>query len=107
VSEPALRGAAAAAAAAHTRSGRAVRYPGVEHLVGVLAVGDLLAVSAIEEIAVLGGGAADAADEIDTRDFVRPQWIDGVLTLVVTPAGDGRWVPFEVADPTPCCGGPH
>lgn len=38
-----------------------------------------------------------------TRDFVRPQWIGEALTLLVQPARDGRVVPFEGPNPTPCC----
>jgi hypothetical protein len=100
---PDLRPAAAAAAAAHGRSGRAVRYPGVDRLVGVVTVAEILGGADIEEIAVLGGGTVGPDDEIVTRDFVRPQWVDGVLTLLVQPTAGGRYVPFEVADPTPCC----
>ena len=103
--EEVLRPAAMAAAAAHEarRSGRAVIYPGVERLVGVLTVAEVLVVSAIERVQVLGGSAADPQTPVETDDFVRPQWVDGVLTLVATPAAGGRIAPFEVRDPTPCC----
>jgi hypothetical protein len=80
--------------------GRAVIYPGVASLRGVMSVADLLEVSAIQRIHMLGG---PVEDEIDTRDFVRPQWMDGQLTLVCTPAPGGRIAPFEVPNPTPCC----
>jgi hypothetical protein len=80
--------------------GRAVIYPGVEALAGVMAVEELLARSAIQRIHMLGG---PLAGEIDTRDFVRPQWMDGLLTLVCTPAPGGRIAPFELPNPTPCC----
>jgi hypothetical protein len=43
------------------------------------------------------------ATEILTRDFVRPQWLDGRLTLITTPAAGDRIAPFEVPNPTPCC----
>ena len=100
-----LRAAAEEAEAARTarRSGRAVIYPGVDRLIGTLTVGQLVAVSAIERVQVLGGSPPAADASVDTRDFVRPQWIDGALTLVAMPAAGGRLVPFEVADPTPCC----
>jgi hypothetical protein len=91
------------------RAGRAVIYPGVERLTGVLSAADLLAMSAISRIKLIGGPQPDVAPDtlIDTRDFVRPQWMDGQLTLVATPAPSGRIAPFEVPNPTPCCGGSH
>jgi hypothetical protein len=93
----------AEAVAQHTVSGRAVLFPGVESLVGTLSVAEVLALSAIERVEVLGSGPADPATLIDTGDFVRPQWRAGVLTLTTTPASGGRLVPFETRNPTPCC----
>jgi hypothetical protein len=84
-------------------SGRAVLYPGVELLVGTLSVAEVLELSAIEKVEVLGGGAADPATLVDTGGFVRPQWRAGQLTLITTPAAGGRLVPFETRHPTPCC----
>jgi hypothetical protein len=80
-----------------------VRYPGVDRLVGTLSVAEVLSLSAIGKIEVLGGGEADPATLIDTGDFVRPHWRAGVLTLTTTPAVGGRLVPFETRHPTPCC----
>jgi hypothetical protein len=91
------------AVAAHGVTGRAVLYPGVELLVGTLSVGEVLELSAIDRVEVLGGGDADPATLIDTGDFVRPQWRAGVLILTTTPAAGGRLVPFESRNPTPCC----
>ena len=100
-------GAGLAAAAAHAagRAGRAVIYPGVDTLTGTMTAAHLLATSAIERIRILGGTQPDAQPEtlVDTRDFVRPQWMDGRLTLVATPAPAGRIAPFEIPNPTPCC----
>jgi hypothetical protein len=97
--------ACAEAVAAHVArtSGRAVRYPGVERLVGTLSVAEVLELSAIEKVEVLGGGAADPATLIDTGGYVRPQWRAGALTLLTSPAAGGRLVPFETRYPTPCC----
>ena len=97
----------ATAVAAHGTSGRAVLFDGAASLVGTVTAGFILDTTAIEEIAVLGGGALAPDDEIETRDFVRPVYLDGVLTLQVTPVAGGRWAPFEVPNPTPCCGGAH
>jgi hypothetical protein len=94
-----------AAAAEHLArtSGRAVLYPGVERLVGTLTVAEILELSAIDRVEVLGGGAAQPETPVDTGDFVRPQWRSGSLTLTTTPAANGRLVPFETRTPTPCC----
>jgi hypothetical protein len=100
-----LAATAAAAAAEHAarRSGRAVYYPGAATLTGQRTVGEVLAGSAIERVAVLGAGVPDPGTVLDTRDFVRPLWREGLLTLVATPAPAGRIAPFEVPNPTPCC----
>lgn len=102
---PELRDAAERAAAEHAarRSGRAVFYPGVERLTGTLTVGDVVAMSAIERVTQLGGPRPEDGTELDTCDFVRPQWQDGLLTLVTMPVAGGRVAPFEVPNPTPCC----
>lgn len=97
--------AAAEAATAHQRrtSGRAVRFPGQQHLLGVLPVGEVLAVSAIDAVVVLAASAPDPVTLIDTRNFVRPQWRDGRLILHTVPAPREMLAPFEVQNPTPCC----
>jgi len=97
---------ATTAAAEHAGriAGRAFLFPGVERLTGALTVAELLACSAIERVLVLGvTGEPQPGTLIDTRDFVRPQWMNGRLTLVCTPAARGRIAPFEVPNPTPCC----
>ncbi|MFY1637012.1 hypothetical protein ACN27F_27670 [Solwaraspora sp. WMMB335] len=101
--------AAQVAAAEHRQlsSGRAVLYPGVESLVGELSVAELLERSAIEQVTLLGGAQPQDDIRLETRDFVRPQWINGVLTLIVAPVGAGRIAPFELPDPTPCCADKH
>ena len=88
------------------RSGRAVLYPGVRDLVGLMPVADVLSRSAIDKVVIMGLPGrpdADPARLIDTRDFVRPQWSEGALTLVTMPASGDRLAPFEVPNPTPCC----
>ncbi|MEV4707030.1 hypothetical protein [Actinoplanes sp. NPDC049316] len=83
--------------------GRAVVFPGVQRLTGELTVADVLAVSAIDRVEILGGGSADSSAVVRTNDFVRPQWRDGALVLVTMPAVGGVLVPFETRNPTPCC----
>jgi hypothetical protein len=103
---PEAQRSARAVAADHRTgaAGRAVRFPGVDVLTGRLPVTEVLARTAIDEVVVLGGPPAPAAGTVlDTRDFVRPEWSDGRLTLLVLPAGAGLVAPFEVPCPTPCC----
>ncbi|WP_307869095.1 hypothetical protein [Micromonospora sp. C95] len=104
---PELRAAAARAAGEHAarRSGRAVRFPGAERLVGALTVGELLAAGAVARVVALGGAPVTPDTLVHTRDFVRPQWQDGELVLVTMPHHAGGLAPFEVPDPTPCCAG--
>ncbi|MEV4714923.1 hypothetical protein [Micromonospora sp. NPDC049374] len=105
VTPPELRAAAARAAGEHAarRSGRAVRYPGADRMVGTLTVDELLAAGAIERVVALGGAPVTPDTPVHTRDFVRPQWQDGELVLVTMPHHAGGLAPFEVPDPTPCC----
>ncbi|WP_055492262.1 hypothetical protein [Streptomyces sp. TP-A0356] len=102
--------AAALAAVEHARrsSGRAVVFPGVQHLTGTVTVADLLALTAIDLVTVVGAPSADAdgpspATRVLTRDHVRPEWRDGRLALALVPAVGGALAPFEVPNPTPCC----
>lgn len=95
--------APAATTAAAGRSGRAVRFPGVERLTGALTVSEILQRSSIARVEVLGSGPAAPDTVVETGDFVRPQFRDGELVLVTTPAAGGTLVPFETRTPTPCC----
>ncbi len=83
--------------------GRAVRFAGVDALVGTLTVAEVLARSAIGRVEVLGVGPASPSDVLDTQDYVRPHGRGDELVLTVTPAAGGRLVPFETRHPTPCC----
>jgi hypothetical protein len=95
--------AAAASTAAAGKSGRAVRFPGVERLTGSLTVSEILQRSSIARVEVLGSGPAAPDDVVETGDFVRPQFRHGELVLITTPAAGGTLVPFETRTPTPCC----
>lgn len=104
VPEP-LAGAADLARTQHAagRSGRASHFPGRDGLRGSLTVAEVVAASAIDAVVVLGAPPPRPDTLVETRDFVRPQWMDGRLTLVTAPAMNGRLAPFEVPNPTPCC----
>lgn len=83
--------------------GRAVVFPGSADLPAALTVAELLAATAVQQVRVLGGAEPDPATTLVTRGFVRPRWVEGALVLHAQPAAGGTLVPFEVADPTPCC----
>ena len=97
--------AARAAAAAHTgrSSGRLVRFPGDEVLVGTVTVQQVLDATAVETVRVLAGADPAPATEVVTRSHVRPTFVQGRLELLVQPAVGGTLVPFESPSPTPCC----
>ncbi|MFI6512044.1 hypothetical protein ACIBCT_30955 [Streptosporangium sp. NPDC050855] len=103
--EEAARGAALAAAAhAAGSGGRLVVYPGRAELTGTLSVAEILARSAIDRVAVLAQAEEPSPDTlVTTGDHVRPQLRDGRVVLLTMPAADGRLMPAEVRDPTPCC----
>ncbi|MEV6923170.1 hypothetical protein AB0M46_01460 [Dactylosporangium sp. NPDC051485] len=82
---------------------RQVLFEGAEQLKGTIAVAAILDGSAIEKVVILGGMAAVPEMLVDTRDFVRPIWRDGVLTLVTQFARNGVLVPFEPPNNRPCC----
>ncbi|BEP13802.1 hypothetical protein acdb102_21130 [Acidothermaceae bacterium B102] len=84
--------------------GRAVRFPGWDSVRGSLPVGEVLAATPIGRLEVLGGGTAALTDILHSRGFVRPLWRSGELVLPVLPSGPGAVAPFEVPNPTPCCG---
>jgi hypothetical protein len=84
--------------------GRAVRFPGWDSIVGTPTVAHVLSTSAIDQLEVLGGQPAEDTDVLHSRDFVRPLWRHGRLVLPVLPSGAGAVAPFEVPNPTPCCG---
>jgi hypothetical protein len=82
---------------------RAVLFPGWETLTGVVTVAAVLAGSAIDRVVILGGLTAVPEMLIDTGDFVRPIWRDGVLTLVTQFGRGGVLTPFEAQSQIPCC----
>jgi hypothetical protein len=101
-----VAGAAMAAGQHSARtSGRAVIYPGVHRLTGKVTALSLVAMSEINRIIVLPERTSPTPGTVVvTRDHVRPEWTDGLLTLVTAPAGADSVTPFELPDPTPCCG---
>ncbi len=92
--------------ALHTgrRGGRLFVFPGCADLVGRMTVGELRGASAVDEVVMIGQRELVPDDqEIDTQGYVRPELADGVARLLVRPAAGGLVIPFEQANPTPCC----
>ncbi|MBB3677029.1 hypothetical protein [Modestobacter versicolor] len=85
-------------------AGRCVRFPGQDGVQGRVTAAELVAGTAIDEVAALGGPVAGDA-VIETGGFLRPTWEGGRLRLVVEQAAGGVFQPFEVEFPHLCCGG--
>ncbi|MQS07995.1 hypothetical protein [Streptomyces alkaliphilus] len=100
---PAPRAARAAAAAPRADGVRAVLFPGSAGVPGTLTIGELLRTTAIERAEVLGGAVPQEGAPLDTRGHLRPEWRDGSLLLRLVPVVGGRYMPFDVPDPHPCC----
>ncbi|MDT0266808.1 hypothetical protein RM844_10940 [Streptomyces sp. DSM 44915] len=97
---------AATALAAAPDGGRVVLFPGQADLPALLTVAELLSRTAIEAVRVLGGATAAPDALVETHDHLRPERRDDTLLLRLTPARTG-FIPFEIPDPHPCCGGEH
>jgi hypothetical protein len=102
------RAGAAQAAAEHRgrAAGRAVHYPGQESLVGDVPVADVLAGTAIDAVLSSHGEYAATA-VLRTGGFIRPRFEGGRLVLHVGHEDPELLMPWEVAEPTPCCGQDH
>lgn len=100
------RAGARAVIAAHATGtgGRAIRFVGQEQLQGAVRIDEVTSGSAIAEVRVLGGALAEGAI-LETNDYLRPQYVAGSLTLIVTPLEDGRVQPFELEHAHQCCDG--
>ncbi len=86
--------------------GRCVRFAGQSRMTGVHHVAEIVEATAIDE--VIGIGAAVTPDtRVDTGGFVRPEYRDGRLVLLVEPAAGGVFQPAEIEQPHECCGGAH
>ncbi len=99
--EAAVRAALAARAGL---DGRCVRFPGQRLITDVHPAARIIADSAIEQ--VLGVGIEVTPEVlVDTRGFLRPQYRDHQLVLLVEPAAGGMLRPVELENPHQCCGG--
>ncbi|WP_232549819.1 hypothetical protein [Propioniciclava soli] len=83
-------------------AGRAVVYPGVDALRGVVPVAQVTDASAIDAVSSLGG-AFTPETPLQTRNHVRPYLQGGRWVLAVQPAIGGTLVPFEDPAPKRCC----
>ncbi|MBV7697314.1 hypothetical protein [Streptomyces sp. TRM70350] len=76
-------------------------HPGVDRLTGTVTVADVLGLTAIDRITVLGqpatsGQGPDPALPVLTRDHVRPEWQEaaaaqGERSRALLPQRDGWW----------------
>ncbi|CAM3528460.1 hypothetical protein KIPE111705_12665 [Kibdelosporangium persicum] len=87
-------------------SGRCVRFPGQSGLTGVHSIAEITAASAIDEVVAVGNQVTPDI-LVDTRGFLRPEYQDGRLVLLVEPAAGGMVRPIEIEQPHQCCGGTH
>jgi hypothetical protein len=88
-------GARAAALALWLRAkGRVIRFPGQEHLRGTMSLADVTNLSAISHV-ICVGGESPTQTKLVTRDFVRPSFQAGHLTLLVAPLDAECLTPLE------------
>lgn len=106
--EPDRLAGAREAAIAHQRraGGRAVRFPGIDLLTGDVPVAEVLARTAIDRVVSAHGDYAEGAVLV-TGGYIRPHFSGGALVLEVGHDDPARLVPWEVPNPTPCCGADH
>lgn len=86
--------------------GRCVRFPGQDRLTGAHTASSIVADTAIDEVVGIGTSVTPDA-VVDTFGFVRPNFQDGRLVLLVEPAAGGVFQPAEIEQPHECCGGRH
>jgi hypothetical protein len=85
-------------------TGRCIRFPGQSGLTGVHTIAEITATSAIDEVVAVGTTATPDMF-VDTRGFLRPEYHNGQLVLLVEPAAGGMHRPIEIEQPHQCCGG--
>jgi len=101
---PLVRGAyLAAIESALGSTGRLVRFPGSEHVSGVMTALELRERCGIDRVEALGGLPVEDDSLVDPRDFLRPIRRDGKAVLLVQPAAGGVLIPFEVEHQQKCC----
>ncbi|MFC4070265.1 hypothetical protein [Actinoplanes subglobosus] len=87
--------AAAAASAAHAsgRSGRAIHYRGWSAISGRVTVGDVLATTEVVRVIARNTHAAPG-DTLAAGRGLTPHWMDGELTILAEPGPDGTLIPL-------------
>lgn len=84
------------------REGRAIRFRGQDELTGERSVKEILDRSEIDRVETVASGTLESGT-VETRDYLRPVYVDGSLVLYVTPLGAGRFRPSESATTYRCC----
>ena len=87
-------------------SGRCIRFDGQQRLTGKHRLADLVRDTGIDGVVAIGA-TLDLDTVIDTGGFVRPEYRDGDLVLLVERAAGGVFQPVEVEQPHECCAGSH
>lgn len=84
------------------RSGRLVRFPGLERLHGPVTVREVEQTSAVERVEGLAGCEVRPGSVLHLDGHVRPTWTDRGCVLLVQ-RGVGGLVPFETRHQHACC----
>jgi len=87
-------------------TGRCIRFDGQQRLTGKHRLADLVRDTGIDGVVAIGA-TLDLDTVIDTGGFVRPEYRDGDLVLLVERAAGGVFQPVEVEQPHECCAGSH
>ena len=82
---------------------RLFRFPGSDGLPDELTVAALVATTAVEDVAALGGTAVLADQVLRTQAFLRPVLTGGRVRLQVRPGAGATLLAFEQPRPTSCC----
>jgi hypothetical protein len=70
--------------------GRYIALDGIREIGGMMTVGNILELTAVDRVATLEGDVLASDEVVDTQNWVRPILRDGIVILEVIPV-DGHW----------------